>query len=252
MRLGQMICFLAAMCLPLAAGAEETASARPDSSTAPTEKRAWIGVAVSPATPSLRHQLKTPDGIGLVIEFVQPKSPADEAGLKPFDLLEKLDDQWLVNPEQFAVLVKMHHAGDEVKLTFLREGKEQSTSAKLIEHEVPKTLDLDVKVPWLTPADGQRLIANPESPSAHPGSPAEGNRRVITWIDGRHQATITTADDQTTLCVKDVHSGQTLFDGPIDTDQEKKNLPAEVRGVFESVDKMLSKFQGRGTNASPR
>ena len=43
--------------------------------------------------------------MGLVVEFVADKSPATEAGLKPEDVLEKLNDQLLVNSEQLAVLV---------------------------------------------------------------------------------------------------------------------------------------------------
>src|SRR5438046_1432237 len=99
MRFGTLTILLAALTLPELAHAQDSTPPKPDASTpVQLEKKAWIGISVSPAPAALRHQLKTPDGIGLVIEFVQPKSPADETGLKPFDLLVKLDDQWLVNP----------------------------------------------------------------------------------------------------------------------------------------------------------
>jgi hypothetical protein len=223
MRFIQATCLIASLCLPLAASAEDAPTTRPDSSNPPSEKKAWIGVAVEPATASLRHQLKTRNGIGLVIEFVQPGSPAEEAGLKPFDFLEKLDDQWLVNPEQFAVLVHMHHAGDEVKLTFVREGAEQTAQIRLIEHDMPKVPEWDGRgMPW--PDSGQR---------------------VITLIDGHRKSSICTVSGHATLEVKDIQTGKTLFSGPIDTEEQRKALPPELRIVLDSASRITLKLEGK-------
>lgn len=102
------------------------------------EKAAWLGLSTDRVPAALRQhlQMKT-RGVGLIIERVEPKSPADEAGLEQYDILEKLDDQWLVNTEQFSVLIRMHKPGDEIALSVIRQGQPQQIKAKLGEKELP-------------------------------------------------------------------------------------------------------------------
>src|SRR5258708_1330287 len=77
-----------------------------------TEKAAFLGVSGSPVMPALREQLKLPKGVGLIVEHVEPKSPAEAAGIKQYDVLHKIGDQLLVNAHQLAVLVRMHKPGE--------------------------------------------------------------------------------------------------------------------------------------------
>jgi hypothetical protein len=113
-----------------------------------TEKVAFLGVSGSPLSPVLREQLKLPNGIGMVVDFVEPKSPADEVGLKQYDILQKLDDQLIVNAHQLAVLVRMHKPGDEITLTVIHRGDAKPLKAKLIEKELAA---LDDRNPWGVP-----------------------------------------------------------------------------------------------------
>jgi hypothetical protein len=100
------------------------------------QKGAFLGVSTSPVPDALRHQLGLPEGVGLVVEVVEKDSPAEKAGLKQYDILNKLDDQLLVNAEQLAVLIRAHKGGETVKLSITRGGKEQSVPATLIEKDV--------------------------------------------------------------------------------------------------------------------
>ena len=100
------------------------------------EKAAFLGVATSPAAAVLRKQLKLSEGVGLVVDYVEPDSPAAKAGLEPFDVAVKLNDQTLINPQQLAVLVRTFAGGDEVRLTVLRESKSVELQVKLVEREV--------------------------------------------------------------------------------------------------------------------
>jgi hypothetical protein len=104
------------------------------------EKAAYLGVATSPASAVLRKQLKLPEGVGLVIDFVEPASPAHDAGLEQFDIALRLDEQILINPQQLAVLVRTFKPGAEIKLELLREGMPTRVAVKLVEREV-KPLD---------------------------------------------------------------------------------------------------------------
>ena len=64
------------------------------------------------------------------VEMIAPKSPADGAGLRQYDVLQKFNDQWLVNAQQLAVLVRMGKAGDSITLSLLRDGKPLSVAAR--------------------------------------------------------------------------------------------------------------------------
>ena len=113
-----------------------------------TEKAAFLGVSGSPLTPALREQMKLPPGVGMVIDFVEPKSPAEAAGLKQYDILQKLDNQLLINAHQLAVLVRMHKSGEEVALTVIHQGQTRQINVPLVEKEVTA---LDDRNPWGVP-----------------------------------------------------------------------------------------------------
>lgn len=96
----------------------------------------YLGVNTSPPSEALAEQLKLPKGLGLVIDSVEGDSPAAAAGLRPCDVLEKLDDQLLANSEQLTVLIRNHRAGDEVEITLIREGELSHVRAKLAQHQL--------------------------------------------------------------------------------------------------------------------
>lgn len=233
--------------------------------TQATVKGAWIGISPSPAAPALRKQLKLADGTGLVVDFVEPKSPADQAGVRQYDLLEKLDDQLLINADQFAVLIRTFKPGDEVKLTLIREGKQQAFSVKLGEHELPKLMDYP----------GQYFEPIVPQPSGMPPTPAPAPRlgggktggaaltvpseSSFTWLDGKQAITITSRDGHSTLIASDGPSGTVLYTTPIDTREQRATLPREVRDklsllklpVVERDDNLETPKPGDSPAASP-
>ena len=110
---------------------------QPGAEGAEMEKVAFLGVETMPVDPTVAAQLGLPRGTGVVVRRVAEGSPASNL-LQPHDILTKLDDQILINMNQLSVLVRNHAAGDEVKLTYVRGGKESTTKAKLGEREVPR------------------------------------------------------------------------------------------------------------------
>jgi hypothetical protein len=90
-----------------------------------------LGVAVSNPDAELRSQLDLPDGVGLVVEQVLPNTLAASSGLKQYDVLQKIDDQLVINSDQVGVLLRMHKPGAKMTLTVLRHGKSQQLTATI-------------------------------------------------------------------------------------------------------------------------
>lgn len=95
--------------------------------------RIWLGVILQQVGPTLAAQLGLPEGTGLVVADIVPESPADKAGLQRHDVVSKFEDQIVIEPRQVQVLIQARKAGDEVKLTYFRGGKENVATVKLIE-----------------------------------------------------------------------------------------------------------------------
>lgn len=108
----------------------------------------WIGVGCSPATETLRSQLKLDTGVGLVVDHVVPGSPADKAGLKVHDLLLKIQ-----HGEKSIVLKHLadlstavsHVKTDEMQIELLRAGERQTVSVTPMER--PETVSFVAVAP---------------------------------------------------------------------------------------------------------
>ncbi|MEO1236016.1 MAG: PDZ domain-containing protein [Planctomycetota bacterium] len=101
-----------------AAAVRQTA---PDAQAAAGFAPGFLGVAVAEAPAPVG--LDFPRTV-LVVSAVQPGSPADLAGLRSGDTLLKLDDQWLLHPQQFIRLVGDTPAGSQMTATVRRGGED--------------------------------------------------------------------------------------------------------------------------------
>ena len=93
--------------------------------------RPWLGVGVEEASEALAAQLNLAPGVGLVVTYITPDSPAAKAGLEKNDVLVEFEGQPLVHPAQLRKLVQVRKEGDKVELAFYRAGKKQTVSATL-------------------------------------------------------------------------------------------------------------------------
>ncbi|MGN8647726.1 S1C family serine protease [Gracilibacillus sp. HCP3S3_G5_1] len=102
--------------------------------------RPFIGIsAVDLATVPTRHvqeTLQLDEGIehGIVIAQVEPNSPAEEAGLQQYDVVTKIDDKEIESMLDLKkYLYTETEVGDEVTITFYREGNLQTATLILNE-----------------------------------------------------------------------------------------------------------------------
>ena len=98
----------------------------------------YLGVDTSQVPSVLSDQLGLAKGFGLVVDYVEPNSPAATAGVQQNDILKLLNDQILVEPSQLRKLLQTFPEGTEVTLTVLRKGQEQKLTTKLAKKEVPQ------------------------------------------------------------------------------------------------------------------
>ena len=98
----------------------------------------YLGVETSQVPPVVSEQLGLGKGLGLVVDYVEPNSPAAAGGVQQNDILKMLNDQILIEPSQLRKLLQTFPDGTEVTLTVLRKGQEQKLSAKLAKKEVPQ------------------------------------------------------------------------------------------------------------------
>lgn len=127
----------------------------------------FLGVNAKPLDLDTAKELGLKQSTGLLVNYVAGGGPASVAGLKKGDVLTKLNDQVLVNAEQFAVLVRSHAIGDTVTVHGLRDSRPIKLEAKLGEADVsplgPGGRDLDQA--WrvqLNPLNGP--VGNPLRP----------------------------------------------------------------------------------------
>jgi serine protease Do len=72
---------------------------------------------------------KTDDG--LKVTDVTDESGASKAGLKEDDIITKVDDKKVDDPDDLTKMIRAHKPGDKVTITYLRDKKEARTTAEL-------------------------------------------------------------------------------------------------------------------------
>jgi PDZ domain len=196
--------------------------------TAPAEspaKTAYLGVFAKSVKPAVRDQLNLPDGVGLTITFVDDNGPSAAAGLRVNDVLEKLDDQILINPQQLVVLIHSHHPGDSVTLSIYHDGQPQQISVKLGEKTPSTAAPLSVEGP------DQAL---PPPANLQPEISAD----TMEFDDGKYSGVISADSASNRFMVVKDKIGTVVASGPIDTEEQWNKFPQDVRkhlGFVRSV-----------------
>ncbi len=100
-------------------------------------RRGLLGVSFP--SPSVEDQYFRQQGIdpgsvqGVFITGVQKGSAADQAGLEAGDIIQSIDSVQLFSSAEFSELIARHRPGDRIAITYLRDGRTRSTTARLQE-----------------------------------------------------------------------------------------------------------------------
>ncbi|MEW6252216.1 MAG: PDZ domain-containing protein, partial [Planctomycetota bacterium] len=104
------------------------------------EAKVWIGVRLTPVPAPLAAHLGKE---GAMVANVVKASPADEAGLKQFDVIVRFGEQEIKAPTDLTEAVADAEAGQAVKVTLTREARRQTVELTPIER--PKDLRWEMK-----------------------------------------------------------------------------------------------------------
>ncbi len=95
------------------------AAPMPDGLPRPAGGGPWLGVAY-----------RMEEGGALIVEVI-PGSPAERAGLRPGDLVTRVDGERVDRAHPLADLVMRHRPGETITLTFERDGERQEVEVTL-------------------------------------------------------------------------------------------------------------------------
>jgi len=169
------IALASVLALPYTALVQAADAAAPAVQAEPA--KGYLGVTIDRVPDSLRAQLAdaVPPEQGVLVQQVMDDSPAQKAGVQPFDILLQYNDQKLFSPEQLTRLVGSDTSGQPAKLTIVRGGKISTVTVTLGKTEARETAQW-LPGPQLVPPPFHGIHQHPGTqPGAQPEQSSEAN-----------------------------------------------------------------------------
>lgn len=212
----------------------------------------YIGVATMPVPPPVTAQLKLKPGFGLLVGQVVENSPAAAAGLKENDILVKLDDQQLVDPNQLMTLVRSFAPDSEITLTYISGGETRTAKVKVGKRQAsaemmpliqmmpgaPDVLllqkpDVAIAAAGISEPDLQSQIQSIVlSQAGAPSQPLPVSRTVISENKKRYE--LLSVGDKEDLVVFD-DAGKEIFRGPINNEKDLGRIPEDAKPIVKRM-----------------
>jgi serine protease Do len=95
--------------------------------------RGFIGVGLTDVTPSLQRALVLSVSKGAMVQDVSTESPAERAGLRPYDIIVDVEGRQVLNNEELIRDISSRQPGTIAKLGVMRDGRRQTLPVKLAE-----------------------------------------------------------------------------------------------------------------------
>lgn len=96
-----------------------------------TVTRGWLGVWIQRVDPELAKSFGLKNAKGALVSKVQKDSPADKAGIKPGDIITKVNDKEIGDSKELPVYVAGLPVGKEIQIEFVRNKKTQTAKLKI-------------------------------------------------------------------------------------------------------------------------
>jgi serine protease Do len=118
-------------------------------------KRGYIGINMNIAgiDRDAQEYLGLPDRRGVIVDSVAENSPAERAGLKPFDVIRKVDGYSIQGNDDLISRISSHMPGDRVEIELFRKGGTLTVRATLGERPLQNTAQPAAGVEEQDPVD---------------------------------------------------------------------------------------------------
>jgi pimeloyl-ACP methyl ester carboxylesterase len=133
-------------------------------------RSASFGALVKDLNDSIRTALKLSSLSGTLVKKVVPGSSAQKAGFTENDVLTSMDGEHIENTSHFLKLLKNHHGGDEIKISFYRKSKLKAATIALLPKQMETSADYDIIYSSVVSGNNQlrTIITKPKGGNSYP------------------------------------------------------------------------------------
>jgi serine protease Do len=98
--------------------------------------RGFMGVTLTDVTPAFQRALSLEVSEGAIVQYVTPRSPAERAGLRPYDVIVQVEGRPVATNEELIRDISARQPGTVARLDIVRDGRRQVASVKLAERPI--------------------------------------------------------------------------------------------------------------------
>jgi serine protease Do len=92
--------------------------------------RGYLGMTITDVNEEIKEAFELPEARGALVQNVEEGKPASRAGIRQGDVILQVDNQQIRNNRELIDYISYLPVGTEVKITLLRNGRQQSVTAK--------------------------------------------------------------------------------------------------------------------------
>lgn len=129
--------------------------------------RGWLGVAIQDLNEDLAKYYGVEGKKGVLVAEVFPGDPADEAGIKPKDIIVEVNGKKVETGRDLTRIIANFGVGENIKIKLLRNNREKTVTVKIAKRKDSKVLarkaqtgqedELGIRVSKLTPDIAHRF-----------------------------------------------------------------------------------------------
>lgn len=82
----------------------------------------WLGVYYREVTSEIREHFDLKTSSGVIVMDVIADSPAEKAGIQPYDIIREINRQEIISGEKFAEIIGSSREGERIMLRIIRDG----------------------------------------------------------------------------------------------------------------------------------
>ncbi len=100
-------------------------------------QRAQLGISYSDVEPETARQFDLPVRQGIVVQEVQPGSPASQAGIRPQDIITRVGDTPITRGGDLRRVLRARRPGDAMQISLQRGGRTTQVTVRLTQASAP-------------------------------------------------------------------------------------------------------------------